>query len=285
MWMRDLPQSSLMRQFTSVFIRMTSKSFPQFPGGIFFMLRTPRKDVRLCEEESVGECLPAISIIIPVLNEAETIQKTIANLRRLDAAEKAEIIVVDGDPSGGTVNVIEDRFVRKIISERGRAVQMNCGAEAASGDILLFLHADTRLPGNALPLIREVMADGRFCAGAFDLGFDTKRGIFRITETYVRLRTRLTRIPFGDQALFSRRDYFRRLGGYREIPIMEDVDLMKRIRRLGGRISVIPAKVLTSPRRYEREGILACTFRNWALQALFAVGVSPERLAKRYRPL
>ena len=226
---------------------------------------------------------PAISIIIPVLNEAARINETIANLRRSDAAVKAETIVVDGDPSGGTVHAVEDGSVRRIISDRGRAIQMNRGAEAASGGILLFLHADTRLPGNALPLIRETMADGRFVAGAFDLGFDTKRSIFRVTESYVFLRTRLTRVPFGDQAIFIRSDYFRHLGGYREVPIMEDVDLMKRIRRKGGRIRIIPEKVSTSPRRYEREGVLACTFRNWALQALFAVGVSPERLAKRYR--
>ncbi|HSB33046.1 MAG TPA: glycosyl transferase family 2, partial [Nitrospirota bacterium] len=95
---------------------------------------------------------------------------------------------------------------------------------------------------------------------------------------------RLTRVPFGDQAIFIRSDYFRHLGGYREVPIMEDVDLMKRIRRKGGRIRIIPEKVSTSARRYEREGVLACTFRNWALQMLFALGVSPERLAKRYRP-
>jgi hypothetical protein len=128
------------------------------------------------------------------------------------------------------------------------------------------------------------MADERFVAGAFDLGFDTKRSIFRVTESYVFFRTRLTRVPFGDQAIFIRSDYFRHLGGYREVPIMEDVDLMKRIRRKGGRIRIIPEKVSTSPRRYEREGVLACTFRNWALQMLFALGVSPERLAKRYRP-
>lgn len=226
----------------------------------------------------------AISIVIPVLNEAAGINETIANLRRSAAAGESEIIVVDGDPSGGTVYAVEDDSVRRIISAQGRAAQMNRGAEAASGDILLFLHADTRLPGNALPLIRESMGNGRFVAGAFDLGFDTKRSIFRVTESYVFFRTRLTRVPFGDQAIFIRSDYFRHLGGYREVPIMEDVDLMKRIRRKGGRIRIIPEKVSTSPRRYEREGVLACTFRNWALQMLFALGVSPERLAKRYRP-
>lgn len=229
--------------------------------------------------------IPPISIIIPVLHEAATINETVALLRGSDCGREAEIFLVDGDLSGSTVQTVTDSSVRTIISERGRAVQMNRGAKAASGDILLFLHADTRLPGNALTLIREAMKDGRFVAGAFDLGFDTERTIFRITETYVFLRTRITKIPFGDQAIFIRRDYFRKLGGYREIPIMEDVDLMKRIRKKGGRVRIIPVKVATSPRRYEREGVFTCTFRNWVLQALFAMGVSPERLAKRYRSL
>lgn len=193
--------------------------------------------------------------------------------------------MADGDPAGSTVHAVSDGSVRRVISERGRAIQMNRGAEAASGEILLFLHADTFLPRNALALIREAVKDSRIVAGAFDLGFDTKRKIFRITEKYVYLRTRLTHVPFGDQAIFIRRDYFKQLGGYREIPIMEDVDLMKRIRKRGDRVSIIPVKVSTSSRRYEQEGVLSCTFRNWLLQALFAMGVSPERLAKRYRTL
>jgi rSAM/selenodomain-associated transferase 2 len=227
--------------------------------------------------------VPVISIIIPVLHETATINETVSLLRRSDGGKEADIVVVDGDLSGSTVQTITDSTVQRLISERGRAVQMNRGAEDASGDILLFLHADTRLPGNALTLISEAMKDGHCVAGAFDLGFDTDRSIFRITEIYVFLRTRLTKIPFGDQAIFIRRDYFRKLGGYRRIPIMEDVDLMKRIRKRGDRVSIIPVKVSTSPRRYEQEGIISCTFRNWVLQTLFALGASPERLAKRYR--
>jgi rSAM/selenodomain-associated transferase 2 len=228
---------------------------------------------------------PAISIIIPVLHETERINETIELLRESDSGREAEIIVADGDASGSTISVVSDGSVRRIISAQGRAVQMNRGAEAASGDVLLFLHADTLLPPHALSLIRRALKDARYVAGAFDLGFDTKRMIFRVTEKYVFLRSRLTKIPFGDQAIFIRRDYFRDLGGYREIPIMEDVDLMKRIRKKGDRIRIIPEKVSTSPRRYEREGVLSCTFRNWVLQALFAMGVPPERLAKRYRSL
>ncbi len=149
--------------------------------------------------------------------------------------------------------------------------------------MLLFLHADTLLPPQALRLIGTALADTGIVAGAFDLGFDTGKRIFRITEKYAALRTRLTRIPFGDQAIFVRRAYFEKIGGYAEIPLMEDVELMGRIRKRGDRICIIPLKVLTSPRRYEQEGILYCTFRNWALQLCYRAGVSPEKLIKWYR--
>jgi len=228
--------------------------------------------------------LPLFSVIIPVLNELPGINEVISRLEAQEPEGGMDLIIVDGDPSGSTVSGITSDCVRKVISERGRALQMNRGASIARGEILVFLHADTRLPAGAFSLINLKMNDRRFVAGAFDLGFDTHRRIFKITEKYVHLRTRLTRVPFGDQAIFIRRAYFQELGGYRNIPIMEDVDLMKRIRMRGDRIAIIPEKVLTSPRRYEAEGILYCTFRNWVLQILYSCGVSPERLKKWYRP-
>jgi rSAM/selenodomain-associated transferase 2 len=226
---------------------------------------------------------PALSLIIPVWGEAESISESIRHLRELDADGTAEIIVVDGDPEGRTISMITAEGVRTMVAEKGRARQMNRGAEIATGDVLLFLHADTLLPLNAFALIRGAMNDNRFVGGAFDLGFNTKRTIFRVTELYVFLRTRLTKIPFGDQAIFIRRDYFERIGGYRDIPIMEEVELMKRIRKRAGAICIIPAKVRTSVRRYEREGVLFCTLRNWLLQVSYALGISPERLVKWYK--
>jgi rSAM/selenodomain-associated transferase 2 len=226
---------------------------------------------------------PLISIILPVLNEAERINEILFHLRAQDRDGMSEVIVVDGDPGGSTIDAIRDRGAIKATSEKGRARQMNYGASCASGDVLLFLHADTLLPDTALFRIMKAMEDPGAVAGAFDLGIHTKRIIFRITERYVSLRTRLTRIPFGDQAFFIRREYFEKIDGYRDIPIMEDVELMARIKKRGDRIVIIPDKVMTSARRWEKEGVLYCTFRNWMLQVMYALGTPPERLARWYK--
>jgi rSAM/selenodomain-associated transferase 2 len=227
--------------------------------------------------------LPIVSLIIPVLNEAENISEIIQHIRELDADGGAEIIVVDGDPEGSTINTITDEGVRTVLSEKSRARQMNRGAALATGDILLFLHADTLLPSHAFALIQAAMNDKGFVGGAFDLGFNTRRRIFKITETYVFLRTRLTKIPFGDQAIFIRHHHFEQLGGYRDIPIMEDVELMRRIRGSGDKIRIFYDRVMTSPRRWEKEGVVYCTLRDWILQVLYFLGISPDKLAKFYK--
>ena len=225
-----------------------------------------------------------ISVILPVLDEADIINGAVGRLRSQHTNGPLEIIVVDGDPGGGTISAVEDRGVRTITAERGRAPQMNAGAALARGEVLLFLHADTRLPANAFRKIREALAAGDCIAGCFDLGIDSARSIFRLTEKYVALRTRLTRVPFGDQAIFIRRGPFLGMGGYREIPIMEDVELMARLKDRGAALAIIPEKVSTSARRWEKEGIFCSTARNWALQLCYAWGVRPERLAQWYQP-
>ena len=226
---------------------------------------------------------PVISVIIPVLNEAEGINGLIYHHRDLEGGKDVEIVVVDGDPAGSTIKTIHDAGVVTAIGERGRSVQMNRGAALAEGDILLFLHADTFLPQNAFTSVREAFQDEGYMAGCFDLGVGSARKIFRITERSVALRTRITRIPFGDQAIFIRREYFERIGGYREFPIMEDMELMRRVRGRGDVICIIPDKALTSARRWEQEGVLFNTFRNWMLQTLYCCGVSPKHLARFYR--
>jgi rSAM/selenodomain-associated transferase 2 len=225
----------------------------------------------------------SFSIIIPVLNEAPSINSIIDHLHGLEGNGEAEIIVVDGDPGRGTLKAINHEHVRKIKSPRGRGKQMNEGAKDAKGNILLFLHADTELPPHALSLIATVMRDKQYVAGAFDLGIRSERLIFRVIEVAASVRSRVTNIPFGDQAIFVRKDYFHKIGGYRDIPIMEDVDIMKRIKKRGDKIFILRNRVHTSSRRWEKEGILRCTLRNWFIQMLYLLGRSPRKLSKFYR--
>lgn len=193
-----------------------------------------------------------------------------------------EIIVVDGDPGKSTLKVINDADIIKKASPAGRGVQMNNGARAATADALLFLHADTILPANAFSTILDVCQDKDIVAGAFDLVIDAPHPGFRIIEKTATLRSRITRIPFGDQAIFIKADCFRRLGGYKPVALMEDVDIMLRIRQRGHRIRFISDPVVTSARRWKKEGMIYTTIRNWILQLLFYIGVSPEKLKNYY---
>lgn len=223
------------------------------------------------------------SIIIPVLNEAHLINDIIDHLHSLEGDEVIEIIVIDGDPEGLTLKAILHDDVRQLSSSRGRWIQMNEGAKNAKGNTLIFLHADTQLPLDALRRIATAMKGKRYVAGAFDLGIKSERFVFRAIESVASLRSRITRIPFGDQAIFMRKDYFDEIGGYKDIPIMEDVEIMERIKKRGDKIFIIPQKVHTSSRRWEQDGILCCTLRNWFLQILYLIGISPHRLSKFYR--
>ena len=223
-----------------------------------------------------------ISIIIPVLREEALINDAITRIRAMD--ETVEIVVVDGSPGAETLKAVTGDHAKLIASGTGRACQMNRGSRLAKGDILLFLHADTELPQDGLRMISSALSDGRFVGGAFDLKVGEAGFIFRVIGSIASLRSRLTRIPYGDQAIFLRRDYFMKIGGYREITLMEDVDLMRRIKADGKRIRIIREKARTSARRWEREGVLRCTGRNWAIMALYLLGVPPRKLAKWYAP-
>ncbi len=227
--------------------------------------------------------LPDISIIIPVLNEACRINETLACLPPPLPGTELEVIVVDGDRSGSTIEAISRGGIIKIVSPQGRGRQLNVGAAEAAGRILVFLHADTRLPEDAFPSIKRALAGPGTSAGAFGLKIDSKKPVFRIIEKAAFLRTRITRIPYGDQAIFIKASFFKKMGGFSEIPIMEDVDLMRRIRRAGGFVRILPSAAVTSPRRWEKEGIVSCTLRNRIISILFLAGVPPERLARLYR--
>jgi rSAM/selenodomain-associated transferase 2 len=227
---------------------------------------------------------PRFSIIIPVYREAGRIRQTLDSLLINTDRADCEIIVVDGETDPSTLAMVQSKAVRKISSPKGRGIQLNTGAREASGEFLIFLHADTRLPANALEEIDRTMQSKNIVAGAFDLGIDSDRYAFRVIEKIASWRSRLTRIPYGDQAVFIRRDDFRSLGGFQEIPIMEDVELMKRIKKQGGKIHILPNRVRTSARRWEKEGLLYGTMRNWLLVLLYYLGVKPEKLARFYAP-
>ena len=223
-----------------------------------------------------------LSIIIPVLNETARINATIGHLLQLNLNVSYEIIVVDGDRDGGTLQAIEHDKVHKIVSTQGRSAQLNAGAHIAAGNTLVFLHADTRLPDDAGDRIVQSLEQPGVVGGAFDLGIESERKVFRLIEGMVFLRTRLTRIPYGDQAIFIRKQFFKAVGGFKDIPILEDVDLMQRVRRFGGRMAIIPSRVRTSPRRWEEEGVVYCTLRNWVIMSFYLMGASPARLARFY---
>ena len=222
------------------------------------------------------------SIIVPVFHEGERISDLIEYLNRLDSDKNLEIIVVDGAHEKDTLRAIDGNHVIKISSEKGRAKQMNAGASVAKGQILIFLHADTELPLLALKKIDSIMERKEYVGGAFDLGIKSDKFIFKVIGTLSSLRSRLNRIPFGDQAVFIRNEYFNRIGGYKEIPLMEDVELMRRIKKSRNKIWIFYERAMTSPRRWEKEGVMYCTLRNWTLQALYFLGISPYRLARFY---
>jgi len=228
---------------------------------------------------------PRFSIIIPVLHEQSLIMAALAHLDELLRAESfaGEIIVVDGDEDGKTIGVLAGAGVKTAVAAKGRGNQMNRGAALAAGDILLFLHADTRLPPGAFGRVETALQNTGCRAGAFDLAIASARPIFRMIETVASFRSRLTRIPYGDQAHFFRTAYFRELGGYAPISLMEDVEIMRRIKKRKDQIAIIRQSVSTSPRRWEKEGILTCTLRNWLLIILYLCGCSPEYLSRGYK--
>ncbi len=171
--------------------------------------------------------------------------------------------------------------VRLLTSPRGRARQMNAGARAARGDVLLFLHADTLLPDGALAAVDAAVGDPRVVAGRFDVRFDNRRPAFRMIAWFMNQRSRWSGISTGDQAIFVRREAFEALGGYPDMPLMEDVELCRRLKRRG-RLAALRLRVTTSARKWEREGAVRTILLMWTLRLLYVAGVSPARLHRWY---
>lgn len=210
-----------------------------------------------------------ISVIIPVFNEQNTINET---LSRIFAHE-----IIVSDCNNATNEAITARNIIKITSKQGRSAQMNSGAKYATGDVLLFLHADTRLPENWHASIEKSLQNTDY--GAFSLGIDSRRPIYRSIETLVNLRTRITRIPYGDQAIFIKKEHFK---GYPDYPLFEDFRLMQDAKRAGLRFALIKDKVKTSARRWEKEGIMRTTLRNWLITIRYLTGTHPAELKRFY---
>jgi rSAM/selenodomain-associated transferase 2 len=224
-----------------------------------------------------------ISVIIPTLNEDTTLADTLTHTSALGTQE---IIVVDGGSTDRTIPIAQafcaDRpNAQLIVAPRGRACQMNEGAKASRSDVLLFLHADTQLPEETGRLIESAFTDPAVIGGRFDVRFDSASVWGRIISAFMNRRSRLTGIATGDQALFVRRPIFERLGGFSEIPLMEDIDFSKRLKR-AGRIAALSNTVITSFRRWETQGPLRTILLMWTLRFLYWIGVSPHRLQHFY---
>jgi rSAM/selenodomain-associated transferase 2 len=219
-----------------------------------------------------------ISVIIPVLNEEQSIEATLQALIRL---APFEIIVVDGGSRDRTVKICKGFALDVVLAERGRARQMNVGARHASGDVLLFLHADTRLPASALNDIAAALSDSRYLGGRFDVELEGTHWMLKIIGALINYRSRATKIATGDQALFVRRDIFEHVGGFPEIDLMEDIALCRTLKRLG-RLACLQSRVVTSARRWEKDGVWRTILKMWTLKLCYLAGVSPVRLKQYY---
>ncbi|HEX6481992.1 MAG TPA: TIGR04283 family arsenosugar biosynthesis glycosyltransferase [Ktedonobacteraceae bacterium] len=220
------------------------------------------------------------SIIMPVLNEELVLDAQLAQLARQCAQHECELLIVDGGSSDCTT-AIAQRYGRVIEAQRGRAAQMNAGAAVASGDILIFLHADTLLPGDALSAIEKALAAPQVVGGAFRVCFNCSHWPYRLVAFTVNLRSQIQKIFTGDQAYFIRTTSFRQIGGYPDQPLMEDLEIITRLRKTG-RVILLPQYVTTSARRHEKMGLMRSVLFMWYLRTLYKLGTSPERLQAMY---
>lgn len=218
-----------------------------------------------------------LSVIVPTLDEAGQIESTLRRAR----TPAAEIVVVDGGSGDRTVELVSPLADRVVVSARGRAAQMNAGARAASGDVLLFLHADTLLPHGFAAAIERALADPEVVGGRFDVVLSPTSPLLSLVAALMNLRSRLSRIATGDQAIFVRAESFAHLGGFAEMPLMEDIDFSRRLKRQG-RVACLRARVTTSSRRWLADGPLRTILRMWTLRFLYFVGVPASRLRRAY---
>jgi rSAM/selenodomain-associated transferase 2 len=228
----------------------------------------------------MSESLPLVSVVVPVLDEAEGIAATLASLQALRGAG-GEVIVVDGGSRDATRAIASPLADRLIEAPRGRALQMNAGAKAARGALVVFLHGDTLVPAGALEGLGARLERSGRSWGRFDVSIAGAGPLLALVAILMNARSRLTGVATGDQAIFARRDAFERAGGFPEIPVMEDVALSKRLKRESPPLC-LRERVLTSGRRWRRRGTLRTILLMWRLRLAYALGADPRLLARRY---
>jgi rSAM/selenodomain-associated transferase 2 len=219
----------------------------------------------------------SIGIVVPVFNEAAILRGSLTRLQRL--AHEEEVVVVDGGSSDGSAQIASEYFRTEAASAPNRGQQLNRGAACLLKDVLLFLHADSQLPSGFRSAIRQALRDPRVAGGCFRLTFDSPRLMLHFYSWFTRLPGRF--FHFGDQAFFVRREIFEKMGGYADLPFLEDVEFLRRLRRRG-RFAVLPLPVITSARRFLKRGVVRQQLRNTAIVALFELGIPARRLARLY---
>jgi rSAM/selenodomain-associated transferase 2 len=219
-----------------------------------------------------------ISVVIPTLNESATIARLLTVLQKMDSA--LELIVADCGSADNT-QTIAGAYATVVQAKRGRSAQMNAGAKLSSGEILWFLHADCIPHSDSIKQIENALSNSLIIGGAFELALEDRRHIYRVIEYFSNKKHKVLNQFFGDMGIFVRRKTFFKVKGFAEIPLMEDMDLCKRLKKKGN-IVLLPARITTSTRRWQEEGIIKNIILNWLLQIAWTIGVSPERLSKFY---
>ena len=220
-----------------------------------------------------------LSVIVPVLNEEVNLSRISSSLRSV-IEQGHEVIIVDGGSNDNTLTIAYEITDTVIISKKGRALQMNSGASIASGKVVLFLHADTLLPENVAEIISAACVGENFW-GRFDVRLSNNKYVYRLIECMMNMRSSLTSIGTGDQAIFIEKGLFDRIGGFPEIALMEDIEISRRLKKISKPVR-LKSRVVTSSRRWERNGVFATVFLMWKLRLYYFFGVSPEKLNQMY---